>query len=159
MRLAFLLCICGSIAAAAPAPPPATRPAPPPAAPALSKVDMTKVLKGAKVYPIQDGEVAVNGSRIKRIELGKNTAVITYSNKTNVDHQPDYLFRLYDAYGIEVGGFADSWVIEMIKPGEVRKEEKRFGAARLEELLQYSAIKLPADWRTPMYLVVERNDP
>ena len=65
----------------------------------LPKVDLLRIAKKIKVFPIVDKEVDVRGSLIKRIEFGERTAIITYLNNTKGSIQPSYNFRLIDAYG------------------------------------------------------------
>jgi len=46
------------------------------------------------VFSIEAGEVTVGGTLIKRVELGKTSAVITYFNKAKRALSPSYHFRL-----------------------------------------------------------------
>jgi len=125
-----------------------------------AKVELIATARGSKVYRIDSsGEVTVGGNLIKRIELGKSTAVITYFNKTSQTLQPKYRFRLIDAYGIEVASFDDKWILDSIAPGEAKKEDKSFFIQDLDKLLQFSTIALPADWGTPIYVIIEGIEP
>ena len=124
-----------------------------------AKVDLITAARGSKVFRIEAGEVTVGGNLIKRVELGKSTAIITYFNKTAKSLQPKYRFRLIDAYGIEVASFDDKWILDTIAPSEAKKEDKTFYPNSASELLQFSTIALPADWATPIYLLIEGIEP
>ena len=124
-----------------------------------AKVDLIATAKGSKVFLIEAGEVTVGGNLIQRVELGKSSAVITYFNKTAKALQPKYRFRLIDAYGIEVSSFDDKWVLDTVGPGEAKKENKSFYTNNAKDILQFSTITLPADWATPIYLLIEGIDP
>lgn len=123
--------------------------------PQLTKVDFTQAARKIPVYRIQDGEIAVGGDVIKRVEIGKTTAVITYFNKYNHPAKPSYTFRLINAYGIEIGGFEDKWMLDKINPGEAAKEDKTFYLYPLNRILEFSGISLPDDWAVPVYLIIE----
>ena len=125
----------------------------------LAKVDLTQVARGTLVYRIQDGEVTVGGNVIKRVEIGKTTAVITYFNKTNSNQQPKFHFRLINAYGLEVAKFDDKWLLHSISAGQVQKENKDVFLHELNCILQFSGISLPADWASPVYLIIEGMQP
>jgi hypothetical protein len=124
----------------------------------FKEVDITKEFRGPKlkVFRVKDGEATVNGSQIKRVEVGKEKVVITYFNKTKEPIQPDYSFRVFDAYGIQLGTFTDSWFLQSIPPGELHSEAPRYlYAGGLDETLKYSGVVLPADWDVPAYVVIE----
>lgn len=126
----------------------------------LPKVDLTQAAKGKSVYLIKDGEFAVGGDLIKRVEVGKNTAVITYFNKTTDSGKPDYRFRLFNAYGLQVADFSDSWLLDTVSAGEAHTEKKdRMGTYNLDQIVQFSGISLPADWASPVYLIIEGKQP
>ena len=122
------------------------------------KVDLPSVARGSKVFPIEAGEVTINGTLLKRVEIGRSTAIITYFNKSSKDAQPKYRFRLIDAYGIEVATFDDQWSFQTVPSGEAKKESKSFYPVRLEQTIQFTGIKLPPDWATPAYLVIEGSE-
>jgi hypothetical protein len=120
----------------------------------LSKVDLIHATPNDPVFILQDGEAAVGGSLIKRVEIGKSTAVVTYLNKTASSKQPKYTFRLFNAYGMEVAEFEDKWMLQTIKTGETQKEDKDFLPVALDRVLQFSGIHLPDDWASPIYLMI-----
>ena len=128
------------------------------------------LLKPVHAFAIVDGEAAVNDDHIKRVEFSRipddnkslinlTHAEITYSNKTKDEYQPSLWFRLYDAYGLEVGEFSDIWEVLTVHPGEVRSEEAIVGSVSLNQSLRYTGIILPADWATPAYLTIENWPP
>ena len=121
----------------------------------LSKVDLAKVVKEGNVFPIEGGEITVGGNLLKRIEIGKSTAVITYFNKGDSLASPRYLFRIFNAYGLEISRFEDRWAFDKLKPSETKKEDKTFYISDLKRAFQYSGIVLPDDWATPVYVLVE----
>jgi hypothetical protein len=122
-----------------------------------AKIDLIAAAPGRNVFRIEAGEAAVGGSVIKRVELGKTTAVITYFNKTAQPVFPRHRFRLIDAYGIEIASFYLRLGSE-IGAGEGLAQNARFEITNAGELLEFSTVALPADWAVPVYLVIE-DDP
>jgi|GEM_PF-2136755 len=124
----------------------------------LAPINLLERAKGKNVFKIEDGEVNVGDLFIKRVEIGKNTAIITYLNKNTTNKKPDYEFHIYNAYGIEIGRFDDKWLLDTIAPDDLRKENKSFYSASLPETLKYSDIALPADWESAIYIIIEGNE-
>jgi len=156
--IAATVCVAVSacILIAAPTKSPSTAASPPRASPFV-RVDLAKAILDAKakVVPIQDNEASINGDYIKRVELGRDTAIITYFNRTKVAFSPRYNFRVYDAYGIELGDFSDIWAFQRIQPEEVHKEDHRYFPVRMDQALRFTGVPLPADWAVPAFLVIE----
>ncbi len=125
----------------------------------FAKVEHISPEKGSKIYPILNGEVVINGNLIKRLDIGKSTAGITYFNKSTFSIKPKYVFRLIDAYGIEVASFEDTWAFQSIAAGETHQENKAFTPIKLERALHYSTVAIPKDWATPVYLIIEGSEP
>src|SRR5438132_975697 len=101
-----------------------------------AKVDLIAAAPGHKVFRIEDGEAKVGGDVIKRVEVGKRTAVVTYFNKTAQAVERSHRFRLIGAYGIEI---ASLYIQDgHLGPGEAGAREEQFGIMRVEELLQFS---------------------
>ena len=125
----------------------------------LPKINLIEKLGPARVFLIGDGEVNVAGTLIKRVELGKLSAVITYFNKGAKSRQPKFTFRLINAYGMEVTSFKDEWHVQGVPAGEVAKEEASFYSNDIDRQLQFTTISLPADWKTPIYFLIEGVEP
>jgi len=125
----------------------------------LPKVDLLKNAKGKKVYLISDTEIDVKGNLIKRVEIGENTAIITYLNKSQKAASPNFNFRLINAYGIEVASFTEHWLIYSIPAGDTKKENKDFYRHCVQDILELSVINLPKDWKVPIYLVIDGDSP
>ena len=125
----------------------------------LTKIEHISLTPGSKMYPIRNDEAVINGNLIKRLDFGKSTAVIIYFNKSNVPIKPKYVFRLLNAYGLEVGSLEDTWLFQSVGAGETHPETKPFSTVKLDRILQYSAIAVPKDWATPVYLVIEGSEP
>jgi len=121
----------------------------------LEPVNLAEVIRDGQVFTIEAGEATIGGELIKRVEIGKNSAIITYFNKTDKTLQPKYSFRVYDAYGIELCLFNDMWMLDNVKPGEARTESKEFYITDLTRMLKFSKISLPSDWASPLYLVIQ----
>ncbi len=128
-------------------------------APTLPKVVLTNPELHLHAYPLSDPEILVNGGLIKRITVGKTSAVITYLNTNELPRKPDYTFRIFNAYGMEVGSFGDHWALATIPNGETKTETKNFRPIDLDRYLQFAKVKLPEDWRTPVYLLIEGAQP
>ena len=105
------------------------------------------------MFRIEDGEAKVGGDVIKRVEVGKRTAVVTYFNKTAQAVERSHRFRLIDAYGIEIASFSTGY--GPLGPGEAGALSTQIEITRADELLHFSTIALPADWATPVYVVIE----
>ena len=125
----------------------------------LKKVDMVAAFPKLQVYAIEAGESSVSGSLIKRVELGKNSAIITYFNKSKTFVKPDYHFRVINNYGMEISRFWDNWLLDSIGGGETHKEEKTFVRHAIDKIFEFTTIDLPKDWETPSYLVIEGAQP
>ena len=123
------------------------------------KVDVLAKAKAGTAFRIAGGEVTVDGTLIKRVELGRDTAVITYLNKTKEALKPNYSFRLFNAYGMQVGVFRDQWTFSTLDPGEVHKENQTFYLENFPELLRFSTIKIPDGWAEPVFLVIDGRMP
>jgi hypothetical protein len=120
----------------------------------LPKVDLVKRLDGQLIFLIGDGEINVDGDFLRRVELGKRTAIITYANKTQVRLKPAFEFRIFNAYGCEIASFSDKWMLDTLGAGELRKENKGFSISSLDHIFEYSDFKLPDDWDEPIYILI-----
>ncbi len=118
-----------------------------------AKVDLIVAAPGHKVFRIEAGEATVGGDVIKRVEIGKTTAVITYFNKSAKQARVNHRFRLIDAYGIEIASFSRG--MDYLGPGETHATSLHFEIPKANELLQFSTVALPDDWATPVYLLIE----
>ena len=125
-----------------------------------SKVDVLLKAKAGAAFRIRNGEVTINGKLIKRVEIGDKTAIIYYFNKGVDDRRPKFRFRMINAYGMEIGEFRDEWTFKSIPAGAVRSENAEFFISNLtHELLEFSTIELPDDWKQPLFLVIEGSEP
>ena len=117
-----------------------------------AKIDLIAAAPG-NVFRIEAGEAVVDGSVIKRVVLGKNTAVVTYFNRTTKSvYIPTHQFRLIDAYGFEIASFK---IESSIDAGKVLAINQDLKIQNVGKLLEFSTVALPADWEVPVYLVIE----
>lgn len=121
----------------------------------IPKVGAPDAAYARKVFLLKDGEAQVGGRLIKRVEIGKSIAVITYFNRTKDSQKPQFRFRLIDDYGLEIADFEDKWTFTSIGEGEAHKEDKSFSVKDLDQVFQFSNVSLPSDWSSPIYLVIE----
>ncbi len=125
---------------------------------AFRPVDLTarvEPLKGISVFKITDAEVTVNGSVLKRIELGKGTAVLSYKSKLEKSASPKFEIGIYNAYGARLSSIHVNWMFSMVGAGEVKQENVTFYPNDLREVLQYSTVSLPKDWETPVFVTIK----
>ena len=92
------------------------------------------------------------------MEFGGDKVTVSYTNKAKEGYSPHCSFSVYNDYGMEIESFADVWIFDTIKTGEIRTENHEFHVRRLDELLKYTPVALPSDWRVPVYLVVNQED-
>jgi len=121
----------------------------------IKKVNLAEKLQGNSVFKIEANEINVNEDLIKRVEFGKNTAIITYFNKTGESLRPKYAFHVFNDYGFKIGSFSAKWLLDTVFAGDTEKENKSFGIYKLDEFFQYSDFKLPGDWNEPIYILIE----
>ena len=125
----------------------------------LQKIQKPRISWNEHAYRIQNSEVTVAGDMIKRVELGRGTAIITYFNKTDAATKPSYEFRLISAYGVEIARFEDKWWVQTIAPGDTHQENKSFYQNRVADILEFSSVILPSDWSEPAWLVIAGTHP
>lgn len=121
----------------------------------LNPVNMTNW--GGNVFQVADSEINANGSLVKRVELGKSSAVLTYANRGRVGVKPDFTIHLFNAYGMEIASITVSWLLQKVEPGEVQKEDVKFTVLDLYRMFTYSDLELPANWSQITYAVFEGN--
>jgi hypothetical protein len=123
---------------------------------ALHPVELPLVAAAeGKVLPIpKDGEVSVDAPLVKRLEIGKNSAVVSYLNKTSEPMKPDFSVRIFNNYGMEIAVFRQHWLLDTIAPGAVHKENAAFVIGDLAPVFAFTGIKLPADWDKPAFAIV-----
>jgi hypothetical protein len=108
-----------------------------------------------KVFKLEGGEAAVKGSLVKTIEIGKDSAVVSFLNQGTAAASPDCSVRVFNAYGMQLGAFRLKWLVATLAPGAVKKEDARFLTPDLETTFRFAALKLPADWSKPAYLMID----
>lgn len=121
----------------------------------LSEITATSLAKEGNVYQIVDGEVDISGEFLKRIEVGKETLVCTFRNKTTGKLSPNFRFLLFNKYGMELATTTISWMFASVGPAEVRKEEATIYVSDLERVFLHANVTLPKDWREPRFVVVK----
>jgi hypothetical protein len=111
--------------------------------------------KGLAVFKISDDEVVVNGSLLKRIEMGEKTMVLNYKSKLGKSVFPKFSIRIYNGYGMLLDTTRVSWTFSSVEPGAVKQENVSFSPTNLPSALSFSTVGLPKDWDRPVFLIVE----
>jgi hypothetical protein len=122
----------------------------------LPPVDMLKSAKEKSIYRLSS-PTQIDGPLVSKVNLEGSSCVVTYTNKSDPGAvRPNYTFRIYNGYGIEIGRMHDKWVFDEIKHGETRVSQLSFAPhPHFLGLLDYTVLVQPEDWRKPVYLIVE----
>lgn len=123
-------------------------------APELRKVDLITANPKA-VYVIAQGEITPKTALVKRVEIGKGSAIITYSNTTPKVAKPKFHLRLFNAYGMEIARVRVSWSFDSLKPGELKQETEKFYVSDLKPVFEHTGLALPSDWDQAVYAWLE----
>jgi hypothetical protein len=78
------------------------------------KVDLITILRDEKIFLIGNGNIEIGDGLIKNVELGKSSAVISYTNRRDQPVIPKYNFFILNAYGSEISYFSDYFLNEPV---------------------------------------------
>ena len=121
----------------------------------LPKIDLVERAKGKTVFKFEENEALIAGPFLKRVSIGKDTAVVTYLNKSDSNQKPNFRFSVFNAYGMLLGTFSDIWLLDTISVGDTHTESHHFSPPKFDDTFRFSDISLPEDWAVPVYLMVE----
>lgn len=106
------------------------------------------------LFLVEDGEVAIKGKFIKRIELGKTSASISLANKTEVSIRPSIGIKVLNRYGYELGMCSISWALDTVRAGETHVEQTSW-SYDTEGRFEFTGAKLPKDFFNPHWIIVK----
>jgi hypothetical protein len=114
----------------------------------LRKVDLISV-NPKEIYAIAQDEITPKTALVKRIEIGKGSVIVTYSNSTAKSAQPKFSMRLFNAYGMEIGRVRVSWTFASLKPGELKQETEGSTFPTSSQSSSTLASRCPATGTSP----------
>lgn len=125
----------------------------------LAKIDLVQTAPNSGFFRIESGEANVAGALIKRVEVTRDAAVVTYYNTYPTPKGPAYTFKIFNAYGLQIASFEDNWGFKEIAAGGLRKQEKSFTIYPLNDIFLYTSTPLSMDWDTPVYIKIGSMQP
>ena len=120
-------------------------------------------------YRFEKNEAEINGLVIQKISLnyeagkGGGHLKIHYKNKTKVEVVPDFLVRLYNPFGVCMGGVHVSGdnmnTPAPVAPGNKGVSQHRFGIFQMEAYIRHGLKdKLPADFANLAWVSIARSN-
>ena len=120
-------------------------------------------------YRFENNEADVKGSVIQKVALnyeagkGGGELKMHYKNHTRADVVPGFVIRLYNPFGVCMGGFRVSEdnmnTPKPIAPGESGVTLHRFGIFRMEAYIRHGVKdKLPADFTSLAWVSISQSN-
>ena len=127
-----------------------------------AKVDATTVDalrtalgSGAKVVEVNGGEAVFDLPYLKRVDVAKDTALLTVRNEGKVSLAPRLELEFFNAYGMLLCEVAASLEAEPVPAGGVGAKQVGLSLPELDHIFAASVIALPSDWKLVRFVAVK----
>ncbi len=110
---------------------------------------------GVKVVEVKVGEAVFDLPYLKRIDVAKDTALLTVRNEGKVPLAPRLEIEFFNAYGMRLCEVVASFDAEPVPAGGVSAKQVGLSLPELDHIFATSVIALPSDWKLVRFIAVK----